>query len=510
MDKKKSKLNIIVSVVFRILTVFAVVFVRRVLIQTCGNEANGLNSLYLSIISLLAVAELGSGAAITFCMYKPIVEGDHDKVSALFQLFRRMYLIVGGIIFAGGIAVMPFLKFLANDYAQLDINLHSTFFVMLCSVVLSYFFGAKTALINAHKNNYITTAISSCGILLQYGLQIVVLITTHSFLGYLLCRVVAVLLQWLLTELYARKSYNAIIAQKSELDRDTRLEVTRNIKAMFIHKIGGLLVNTMDSVVISACIGVVILGAYSNYTTIMSSMTGIIEIGFSALTSIWGHMFVQKSKQTSKEYCEVFHLINCLIGMVFYLGYYAIVDNLVAILFSSNLQIERTVSMAITFNGFVQFMRRNTLVFRDATGTFYYDRWKPLVEGGINILLSVVLVKSVGLIGAITATIITNILICHIVEPYVLFRHAFDASPKKFYLKNYGMILLFGIALILLNCVMVHGDNRWNELLKNGFLSIGVSLPFCLLILLFNRNTVKCGLKLLLNFRMPTEECPNT
>lgn len=505
MDKRKSKLNIIVSVIFRILTVSAVIFVRRVLIQVCGNGANGLNSLYLSIISLLSVAELGTGAAITFCMYKPIVEGDYEKVSALFHLFRRMYLIVGGIIFAGGIIVMPFLKYLANDYAQLNINLYSTFFVMLCSVVLSYFFGAKTALINAHKNNYVTTAISSASVLIQYGLQIIILLTTQSFLAYLLCRVVTAVIQWILTELYARKNYNEIITRNSALDQRTRIDVTRNIKAMFIHKIGGLLVNTMDSVVISAYIGVVILGAYSNYTTILSSMTGIIEIVFLALTSIWGHMFVQQSKETSREYCEVFHLFNCLIGMVFYLGYYAIVDNLVAIFFSAELMIDRAVSMAITFNGFIQYMRKNTLVFRDATGTFYHDRWKPLVEGTINILLSVVLVKTVGLIGAITATIITNILICHIVEPYVLFKHAFETSPKKFYLRNYGMILLFGIALVVLNGIMVHNDNQWTELMKNGFLSVGVSLPFSLLIVLLNKNTVKNGLKLLLNFRISNE-----
>ena len=80
MDKRKSLLNVTVSVGFKILTVVIVIFTRRVLIDTCGNEVNGLNALYISIIGILSVAELGVGSAITFCMYKPIVEENHSYI----------------------------------------------------------------------------------------------------------------------------------------------------------------------------------------------------------------------------------------------------------------------------------------------------------------------------------------------------------------------------------------------------------------------------------------------
>ena len=66
---------------------------------------------------------------------------------------------------------------------------------MLISVVMTYPYGAKSALINAHKNNYITTAIFSCGGLLQYILQIFVLLLTRSFEWYLICRGISALAQ---------------------------------------------------------------------------------------------------------------------------------------------------------------------------------------------------------------------------------------------------------------------------------------------------------------------------
>ena len=48
MDKKKSLLNVSVSIGFKIITMIMVIFVKRMLIQVCGNEVNGLNALYLS------------------------------------------------------------------------------------------------------------------------------------------------------------------------------------------------------------------------------------------------------------------------------------------------------------------------------------------------------------------------------------------------------------------------------------------------------------------------------
>lgn len=185
MDKKKGLLNVIISIIFKVFLLVGAIVVRRFLIQYAGEDVNGLDSLYISIIGFLSVAELGVGSAITFCMYKPIVEEDNDKVSALYRLFVKLYLIIGAIIFVAGCLLLPFLKYLAGGYAEINQNLYLTFFLTLVSVVISYMFSAKTSLINAYKNNYITTSITSSGQLVQYGLQILVLVLTRSFIWYL-------------------------------------------------------------------------------------------------------------------------------------------------------------------------------------------------------------------------------------------------------------------------------------------------------------------------------------
>lgn len=489
MDKRKSILNVSVSIGFKMVTMIAVILVKRFLIQICGNDINGLNALYLSIIGTLSVAELGVGSAITFCMYKPIVENDLDTVSALYHLFRRLYLIISGVILVAGLAITPFITYFAKDYATLDVNFQLTFVLMLVSVVITYCFASKTSLINAYKNNYITTAISSGGILLQYILQIVVLLVTGSFVWYLICRIVAAALQWLITEMVARKKYTPILRNVKKLQGAVKGEVLKNIKAMFMHRVGSTLVNTVNGMVISIFIGVVALGEYSNYTTILTTLTALLKLVFTSLTSVFGHLYVESDVKTTQKYCDAFHVLNFVLGTVFCLGYYAVIDNLIAILFSADLIVAKSLSFVIALDGFVQFMRQSTLVFREATGTFYHDRWKPLFEGVINLVLSILLVQWVGVTGVIISTIITNLLICHIIEPYVLYKNAFSVSPKKYYLRNYSMICLFTVALIAMHFCMQTFESVWVGIFINGLISLGFSVVVCLLILLLNKDS---------------------
>lgn len=483
MDKKKSILNISTSVLCRLITIALSIVVKRMLIFACGNEVNGLNALFLSLIGFLSVAELGVGSAITFCMYKPIVDEDHNKVAALYHLFQKVYMIVGAIMLVGGLVMTPFLPHFAKDYTQLNVNMYLSFVLILISIVITYVFGAKTSLINAYKDNYITTAIASGSTVLVYLLQILVLWLTKSYIWYLGCRIVAAIAQWLITEYIARKKHGAILKiDEKTLDAETKTQLTRSIKAMFMHKAGNFLVNTVDSLVISFFVGVIALGKYSNYTSLQTAMEGMLFLVFSSLTSIFGHLYAEKTKETTMKYFERMHLLNYVIASIFYLGYYAVIDNLIEIFFTESLVIEKSISFVIALNGFVQYMRQSVLAFRDATGAFYNDRWKPLVEGFVNIVLSIAFVKLIGVVGVIVATIITNLLICHVVEPYVLFKNAFCQSPKRFYFNNYGKILIFILSMLVFNTLLQSHENPWIEFLANGFISVGVSVTSCVVV----------------------------
>ena len=236
MDKKKSFLNISSGVLFRIAILFFTVYCRRCLIRTLGNDANGVLSLFVSVIGVLSVAELGVGGAIVFSMYAPIIRGDTDEVSALYYLYRRWYTMIAACIFVGGLAFMPFLPRLAKDY-QLKENLYAAFFIQLVYVVFSYFYSDRVSLINAHKDNYITVTLSSGAQICKAILQIVILFFVPSLYLYLLAPFLMEIFQYIFLYRYTNRRYGEILSEKRKKNRvneETRKVINRNIRAVFM------------------------------------------------------------------------------------------------------------------------------------------------------------------------------------------------------------------------------------------------------------------------------------
>ncbi len=477
MDKKKSLLNIFVSLSFKIITLFLALLSRRFLWKYASGDANGLFTLYTSIISFVVLADLGVGTAITFSMYKPIVQGDNQKVVALYQIYKKICIIIGLIVLAIGLVIMPLLPFLAKGYSTNN-NLYLTFFIMLGSVALSYIYSAKSTLIVAHKNNYITVTINSISTITKQIFQIVVLKLTGSFELFLMSLLLATCIEWIITEIITRKKYGEIITSPHiALDKATKNQIFKNTKAVFMQKLGGELANATDSIIISSFIGVTILGQYANYIVIMSAMTGLLTLFFSPLTSVVGHLCAEKNPEEERKYFWFMYLLNFVLGVIFFLGYYAIIDNLIVIVFDKpDLVMGKSVSFIITLNYFIQFMLQAVGLFRDASGMFYYDRWRPIIEGIINIVLSLLLMQWIGLIGVIVATIVTNLIISHIICPLILYKHEFKRTPVRYYSINYGLIFVFAICLIALHFSLQHIDGRWLELLVNGCIAVAIAL----------------------------------
>lgn len=485
MDKSRGIKNTVTSISSKIILLIGSIAVRRLLIWRLGNGANGIHSLYVSIVGFLSLAELGIGSAISFSMYRPIVEGDKERVGALYGLFKRAYRVIGVSVFGVGFLVSFLLPYLAGGYEKSEINLFSTYFIMLFSVALSYFYGAELSLISAHKNDYIVTLITSSAMLVQYLLQAVILIFTPSFEGYLASQTVAVGLQWLFARLVANRLYGGIVDKRfTPLDNKASAEVKRNAGAMLMHKVGSALVNSTDSIIISALIGVEALGRYANYSSVIANITAILSLIFSSLISVIGHSYVHNGVGLKSDFDKLY-IVNFAVGVFFFLGFYATSEEIIAILFGEGLELSRSIVQILSLSFFIQFMRQSVLTFRDATGQFYKDRWKPIVEGAMNLVLSVALALMFrerfggvyGIAGVLLATVITNLAVCHIVEPLVLFKYSFNSGAGKHIIKSYAYIGLFTVSLLFLDRLTVSMENNFMALFVNGAISVMVALP---------------------------------
>lgn len=492
MDKKKSIINVVVAIIFKVVILVVSIIARRVVINTIGNELNGLNSLYSSIFSLLSLVELGMSVAVSFCLIKPIVDNDYYKINAYYHYFNKLYKKICLLSLGLGLTLIAFLPILAKGYS-LNINIYIPYLLFLISNSLRYLFLANTTLINAFKNNYLSTIIVSSSLLFIDILQIISIIVYKNYYLYAFSSIIGTILEWLILHFVIVKKYKRCIQIKNaKLAENELFETKKQIKGVFMHKIGSVLVNATDSVIISAFVGVSMLGIYSNYATIALGLSSLLNLFFSSIVSNVSHGFYKLNKESFKRYFYFFHGLNFGIGMIMYLGFYAIVNQLVSLFFGSDLLINNFTVMIITVNYFIQYMRQSVLSFKDASGIFYVDRIKPVIEGILNLILSIILVlilKGTGyeIIGVITSTIITNVFICHIVEPHILFKYSFECSAKKYYFKNYIYIVIFIVTLLMFNAISnFSAGNLFLDLIYKGFISVILSSLISFIVLMLN------------------------
>ena len=89
-------------------------------------------------------------------MYKPIAEADNEKVCALLNFYRKVYRIVGCIILALGLALLPFIRSFIHGEVPADINVYVLYLVFLLNTVIGYFAFAYKSLPQANAKIYRT------------------------------------------------------------------------------------------------------------------------------------------------------------------------------------------------------------------------------------------------------------------------------------------------------------------------------------------------------------------
>lgn len=131
---------------------------RVVFIKYLSVELLGANGLFSNIIGILSFADLGIGAAITFSLYKPLEQQDHEKIKTLIHLYRVCYSIAGTCILVVGLCLIPFLPSLTNHSTLPNLNLIYVMFLLV--TVVSYYAADKQSLLIADQKQYMVSLIS--------------------------------------------------------------------------------------------------------------------------------------------------------------------------------------------------------------------------------------------------------------------------------------------------------------------------------------------------------------
>ncbi len=429
------KRNSIYSVVKFVVQLVLQFVLRTVLIYTLGAKYLGVNGLFTNIFSLLNLAELGIGSAIVFSMYKPIAEGNTEQVKALNNLYKKLYFMIALVVGVVGAAITPFLPYLiSGDTSGLNINIYIVYLLFLANTLVGYFSAHKRSLLFAYQRNDVENKVKSGVLIISTVLQIVALLLFKNFYAYVVLMVAGTLLDCILVQVFANKIYPEINGKAEPLNPVTKKEITKNVAAMSMHKIGYAIVFSTDNILISALISYIVLGYYSNYVLISESISTFISLLITAMqASVGNYMAERPTDEVYGFYQKSNFAFAWLIGFctvcllcLFQPFMYMWTGNKEYIL--PNLSV-----LLIVISFYLRKMRNTSILFRDCAGLMWKDRWSPIAEAGINLIASIVLAKFIGLNGIILGTIISTVVAPLWVEPFVLYKYYFKKSVWRYF-----------------------------------------------------------------------------
>ncbi|MBP3594064.1 MAG: nucleotidyltransferase family protein [Lachnospiraceae bacterium] len=437
--------NTTVAMIARVIAILLGFCTRVVFTHTLSEEYVGINGLFTDILNVLALSELGIGTAITYALYKPVAEKDIEKQKALMQLYKKLYRIVAAVVLAAGLLIVPFLDVLIKNRTQVE-HITLLYLMYLANSVISYLMIYKKTLIDAHQLSYIGVVYHTIFLILQNVLQMIVLVTTKNFVLFLTLLLVCTLLNNIALSCRANRMYPYLKdKQVAPLTKTEKKEISQNVRAMLMHKVGDVVVNNTDNLLLSSLVGIVSVGIYSNYFLIIGSVRQVLNQAFQGITASVGNLGVEESNAKVKRVFEASFFIGQWMFGFAAICLYELLTPFVGMSFGQQYIFSAEITLVLCLNFYFTGMRQATLVFRDSLGLFWYDRFKSLAEAIINLVVSVVLGYYHGVIGIFIGTLCSTLATSFWVEPYMLYKHRLKAPVKEYFFKYFGYSIITGL-----------------------------------------------------------------
>ena len=488
MRKESSIKNIIYAYIGQFIGIIVNFIARIVFIRVLNAEYLGINGLFTNILSVLALAELGVGAAMAFNLYEPLAVNDTKKIKALMSIYKKAYNIIGIFIFVVGIAITPFIYSFMNEVPDIKyLKFYYILFVINTSV--SYFFTYKRTLLVSAQKRYIATFYRYLFYALVNIGQIVILLTTKNYALYLICQIVCTILENICVSKKTEELYPYIKEKNDErLDKRTMKKIFRDIKAMFLNRLGVTVVKFTDTIIISRFLGVIEVGLYSNYQMITSSLTTIITQIFTSITASVGNFVVTETKEkTEKLFYRIFFM-DFWIYTVVSVCLVTVMNPFIKFWVGEEYLLSNEIVIALVINFYLSGMKLTITTLKDALGIYWRDRYRPVATAILNLVVSIILVKYIGILGVILGTIISTLAVDLIVEPYILYKYTFNKKVTDYYKRYFMYMIIFVLLGVLMQllCMNINIQNSLMDTLLKGVVTF--TIVNGLLVIMFNKN----------------------
>lgn len=337
-------------------------------------------------------------------------------------------------------------------YQSININLQFIFILYLTDTVISYLLTYKRSILQANQKNYVINIVHFGYIIIMNTLQIIYLMVFKEFVGYLIIKIICRLLENIIISIIADKKYSYIKSKDVKpVSKRLKKSIYIRVKGLLFHKIGGFIVLGSDNIIISMTktLGVGVVGLYSNYYMIISALNNLFGQIFTSLTASVGNLLVEANNQKTKSIYKSTLLLNSWLYSFAAISMFFISVPFVKIWLGNEYVLSQAVVLTLVINFYINGMRRTYATFKEAAGVFYEDRYVPIIESVVNIVVSIVLANVIGLAGVFIGTIASNMVLFLFSFPKFVYKKILHGEIKDYIKENLQYAVMFAVSFII-------------------------------------------------------------
>ncbi len=472
--------NILINIFLQITVICNGLIVPRLIIGAYGSNINGMIISITQFLSYITLLESGIGGVIKSVLYKPLLNKDKAKLSGIVKATDQFFQKIAYIFIVYLVLMICFYDKIAQAEASWAFSACMVA-ILGISILVQYFLGLTyQTLLQADQKHWLTSGVQIITIFISIISTIILINIGCSVHVLKLITALIFVVRPLVFRMYVRKKYDI---DKNALPDKTALSQRWNGLG---HHIAYFIHTNTDVILLTIFISTTEVSVYSVYYMVVSGVKAILGALSSAVEPYFGRIIASDEKEKLVKTFNLYEYVNFLCTTVIFATTSVMIVPFVNIYISGVTDanyIRPLFSFLLVVAEGLYCLRAPYSCVIFASGHFKQTMKGAFVEASINIVLSLILIKPLGIIGIAIGTLVA-MAFRTIQYAVYLSKNLIRRSIFKFFRKIVAVIIVGTIIFHLTRFLILQPNDylQWVGIAILAFIAVTMISCICFFI----------------------------
>lgn len=400
--RKLLKRNTLTALLYQICTITCGFILPRLILKSFGSEVNGLVNSITQFLGVISFLELGVGSVVQSALYKPLAERDKAQVSRIMASAQKFFGRLAAILFGYVLLLMALYPLLASNSFGFVYTATLIGAISISSFAQYYFGVTNQLLLNADQRGYINYLTQTGTLLLNTAACAVLIHLGGSIHAVKLTTSLIYLIRPFMLNLYVHQHYS--IDHKIVYQGEP---ITQKWNGIAQH-VAAVILDGTDYIVLTALADFSVVSIYSVYHLVTNGIKQMLLSMTKGIQSLLGELWARQELDTLRQtFSWTDWLLHTSTALIFGITGILLVPFV------------RVYTSGITDTNYIQPLFALLLVTATAghclrlpynlmilaCGHYRQTQSNHIIAAGMNLLISIVTVKWLGLVGVAIGTL---------------------------------------------------------------------------------------------------------